>query len=529
MMLSLLALNACKEDISPVPENFEYNRVFSAIGLEAEIENQTQVSLKWVAEEGVETYDLEIHFDSLEFANLVHTASVTADQLPYVFDCPAGDAVFSARIKANQTGLESSKWSPLAFKTKPENLFEGYEVKMDALNAVTISWKSGKEGAIKEVTSIAFVKDGNVVSTHDVSAQEMALGQKSVTGIANSSYQIKLMYNESVRGFQNYTMEGSVLLADGGDLAAAISSAAAGDVIVLSAAGKFGFIGDMTLDKSIKIKGLDGQALPVVYVTEGDRMFYIGAGLTASDSIVFENLHMSGATNLVPGKSDMIRGVFDQETGWPCDIALLKFQSCELIGFGRQILRFRGNDIGQKIKNFEIDDCIIRNLGLASRSYGVISSTASTANIEFVKITNSTIDSLRSHFIRYTDAPACQSILVENCSFNRTPYSDGRYFMDLNGVVFTGEGLQVNNCILGETSTNDTGAGDANGIRIDDEAFMSFNNSYATSDYLEGGYEIRNLLIDLGVASTGLWQDTENGDLSFRGEAVDAGDPRWKE
>ncbi|MBN2350297.1 MAG: DUF5123 domain-containing protein [Bacteroidales bacterium] len=515
----LLFAMACTEKIDPVVEDLEFDRIFTPLDISAEITNQTTVTLNWKLSAGADSYELEISDDNLLFANIIHTATVAANDLPYVYDLPAGDAQFSARVKAisSASGVEDSKWTTLAFRSLPENLFEGYSIKMTALGTVNIKWKPGKA-----VTGLLFVS-GSGETSEAISAAELAAGEKTVSGLDNADYEIRLMNASAVRGTQNFTVEGTVLLAAGADLAAAIGAAAAGDVIVLTSNETYGFAGDIMLTQSIKIRGLNADGKPVIYTTSGDHMFSIDAGLTTADSLVFEYLTISGYVNYDDAQG-RIRGVFDQQPDDGCNLGLIKFNSCEIQNFDRHLIRLRGTGAIQTIQNIVVNDCVLNDFAWGS-AYGVIHSNKVESTINNIKISNTTVYNTRRGLIYYQNGPSCESIVVENCTFNRLAYDDGssRYFMDYNGTVFTGSGIQINNCILGESQ-----AGYTQGIRTD--GTLSINNSYATSDFDDSaGYSILSLLIPYGGSSTALWKDPVNGDFSFLSPlGASAGDPRWE-
>lgn len=514
-LVALFAINACEDDITPVVDQLEFDRAFTPLNLEARISNQTTVSLSWDFNKGIESYTVEISDDSLQFANIIHTATVAPDEIPFVYDLPAGNSKYSARVKGISSVAAESKWANLAFKSLPENLFNRYDFVMTGLGEVTINWLPGKA-----VTSLVFSSENGDIS-YDVSAGEQAAGMKHITDLPNDSYTVNLLNGSKVRAFRDYVMEGDVFVESGGDLAAAITAANSGDVIILDAGGMFGFEGDMTIDKSIKIKGLDGE-LPVVYATSGDRMFYVGSSLTPADHIIFEQLYMSGYKNLDP--NSQIRGVFDMESE-ACNIGSVEFIGCQIYNMGRQIMRLRGGS-DQTIGEFIVDDCIIHDLGRSSGSYGVFCATETNTNAKIVRITNSTIDSLKCHFIRYDDPVDCEQIIVENCTFHKTPFSSGRYLMDVRNAVITG-GIEVRNCIFGNTSYGDEPS--ITGIRKTDDVVLTVVNSYATTDFVNSDYSIVDLLTPLDLSSTSLWTDPENVDFTFSGMAVEAGDPRWYE
>ncbi|MCU4164772.1 DUF5123 domain-containing protein [Carboxylicivirga caseinilyticus] len=513
---ALFALNACDDNIDPVIEELEYERIFTPLDLEARISNQTTVSLSWIDNKGVDSYVLEISDDSLEYSNIIHTAEILPEEIPYVYDLPAGDSQYSARVKGISSTNTDSKWATLAFKSLPENLFNNYDIVMTGLGELTISWTPGKA-----VTSLVFyTRAGVEVFSEDITAEEIAAGSKSLTDVANGDYTIQLMNGVKTRGFQDYVLEGTVLIDSGADLTAAITAASPGDVIMLQAGGQYGFIGDFTIDKSIKIKGLDGD-LPVLYLTSGDRMFYVGSSLTPSDSLVFEKLHMNGYVDYIDGGSQ-IRGVFDMESE-ACNIGAVKFLSCELRNMGRQVMRLRGGS-DQYVGEFVIDDCIINDLGRSSGSYGVFCATETNTNAGVVKITNSTLSNFVCHFIRYDDATLGKSIIVEDCTFNKVPFASGRYLMDVRNAVLS-EGIEVTNCIFGNTSYGDEPS--ISGIRAADGVTVSVSNSFATTDFVNSGYSIVEMCSSTGGTSTELWVNPDNEDFSFITEGIEAGDPRW--
>lgn len=513
-LVAVVAINACEDDISPVIEELQYDRVFTPLELEARISNQTTVSLDWKLNKGIDTYVLEISDDSLQFGNLIHTATVTPEEVPYVYELPAGNSQYSARVKGTSTETAESKWATLAFKSDPENIFSNYDIIMTGLGEITVNWVPGKA-----VNSLSFISaDGE--TSYDISAEEQAAGVKNISDLPNAAYQVQILNSGKVRGFQSYVMEGDVFLPSGEDLAAAITGASPGDVIILDQGGTYPFVGELVLDKSIKVKGLDGE-MPFVYITEGVKFFEIGSSLTPADTIVFQNLFMSGYVNQNP--SDQVRGIFDAEND-PCDLGGLKFLDCKMYNIGRQIVRLRGG-ADQTIGNYVVDGCIIHDMGRSSGSYGVLCATEGNTNVKVVEIRNSTIDSLMCHFIRYDEPTDCQRIVVENCTFNKTPFSSGRYIMDIRDAVIT-EGVEVKNCIFGNTSYGDDIS--ISGIRPADDVTVTITNSYATTDFVNSGSSIVEQLTPLGVSSTDLWTDPDNVDYSFSGMTVDAGDPRWK-
>ena len=257
-------------------------------------------------------------------------------------------------------------------------------------------------------------------------------------------------------------------------------------------------------------------------------MFLIDATLTASDSIVFQNVIMTGYinNNSVEG---MITGVYDQGTTNACNIGTLRFKNCELIHFSRQLIRLRGTAT-QTINNFIVDGCTLYDYGTNSTSYGIISSNTAAGTLNNIKFTNSTIYNFLSYLVLYTNNAASTSIVVSNCSMNQITWTSGstsRYIIDANATTLS-SGITISNCIFGSTAALHT-----NGVRT--TSTLTITNSYRTSDYDDAftpAYSIMASLTAYTGASTALWTDPLNGvftllDTNFAGKST-AGDPRYR-
>ncbi len=533
-LFAMLLTGACKEQIDPVVSELEFSRAFIPVGLVAEISDVTTVTLNWSAATNTDHYVLEIYEGTLLVPGfMVYTVdipSTTATQMAFSYVLPAGDTPFFARLKAvsSKSGVEDSKWTYTEFRTGPENLFTGYESEMTGLNSCTVRWKPGSVA-----TALLFVAGANETS-YPITSEELAAGVKMLTGVPTGVYEIMLMNTTFSRGSTNLIIEGNVMLDSGADLLAAISAASPGDVILLAQGGVFIFTGNATISKSIKIRAVYNENPPVLAAATGASttapMFLIDAALAPSDSIVFQNVIMTGFINNDPA-GGMITGVYDQGTSNACNIGTLKFEGCVLSHFSRQLIRLRGT-ASQVINNFIVDDCILFDYGTNSTSYGIISSNTAAATINNIRFSNSTIYNFLSYLVLYTNAPSCNSIVIDNCTLNQITFTTGstsRYIIDANNTVFTaGSGITISNSIFGVTAAAHT-----NGIRA--SATKTFTNSYGTSDFddtFSPDYSIKGNLIAYGGLSTGLWTDPVNGvftfmDAGFAGKAT-AGAPRWR-
>jgi hypothetical protein len=70
-------------------------------------------------------------------------------------------------------------------------------------------------------------------ATFTLSAEDLALGGRQVTGLPNGVYEVRLMNGNFVRGRTHVIIEGDVLVEPGGDLKAALDALPSGGVILL--------------------------------------------------------------------------------------------------------------------------------------------------------------------------------------------------------------------------------------------------------------------------------------------------------
>jgi hypothetical protein len=516
-------LVACKEEITPVVKELNFSRAFTPIGLSAQISNITTVTLNWSADKNTDHYVVEI-YQGTDFlpASLLFTANIGGDLTTYSYVLPAGDTQFSARLKSisSSADVSESKWISIGFKSAPENLFTGYLSELTGVGSCTVRWKPG-------ITATALMFDSGTQTSYPISAAEATAGVKNLSGVPVGKYQITLMNTTFVRGKTNIVIEGNVLLNTGDDLAAAISALPAGGTILLTNGVNFTFAGPVMLSRSIKIRGLYATNLPTIFTVLNAatyQMFNIDATLTASDSLVFQNLNISGYPNNSSANTKL-RGMFDQDVTLPCNIGLIKFDNCIAHNFDRHLVRLRGTAT-QLIGKIDIRGSVMYDYAYGS-NYGLINSSAASSTINNISITNSTIYNTRGAIISYSSGTACQGIIIKNCTFNQLAMdaASGRYIIDLNGTAGTGA-ITITNCLFGTTSLI------ANGIRPNTMT-LSITGSYYTSDFNDGTtYPVKGFLTAYSGSSTALWTNPTGGIFSFL-DAVfagipTAGDPRWK-
>jgi len=520
-LITLLLFTSCKEQIDPVVEELDFDRAFSPVGIEAVISNTTTVTLTWSSVKNTDHYLLEIYDGATATATLVHSAEVPATedtQVSYTYVLPAGDTQFYGRIKAVSSlqGVDESKWSLVAFRTDPENLFQGYDTYMSAMNACIVQWEPEATA-----TSLLFVSGGTQVPV-TLSAEDLALGGRQVTGLANGVYEVHLMNGNFVRGRTHVIIEGDVLVEPGGDLTAALDALPAGGVILLVNGVSYSLPEVDTVRTSTKVRGILPHDLPKIFLAAGggNHMFDIGTAMTLSDSLVFENVDISSAYDDGATKH---RGIIDQEND-AFSIGAITFRNCIIRNSGRSAIRLRGNAAGQVINNVEFLNCVMYDFAFDSH-YGLLNGAA-TGNFINIRFLNCTVFKLRGGIINYGNGAGCQSVVIDNCTFNETCMDTGssRYFIDF-GTNNTSTGtLDISDCIFGQTVDR------ANGVRPG-SMVMTIAGSYYASDFYDVAGPVKNLMTAYSGASTALWTDPAGGDFTFLDTNFEgiglAGAPRW--
>lgn len=117
----ILALSACQDDIPPVIETMEFERLLSPIGLTSKVLNKVDVQLNWKTWVDTEAYVVEYSLDSMVFGNVVKSITVMPDEIPVTVTLEGGKQ-YTARVKSvSLTGaIPDSKWTSVVFRTDAE-------------------------------------------------------------------------------------------------------------------------------------------------------------------------------------------------------------------------------------------------------------------------------------------------------------------------------------------------------------------------------------------------------------------------
>lgn len=275
LTLAVVFLNTgCNDEVLTEITDLETDRLFSPIGIEAKVTNQTQVVVSWTKNTLAESYTLEVfENDSLTFVGspVLTVDGITNLDIPYTIAAGlVGQTQYSIRIKAIGVDIDESKWNGVYVKTGSEQIMEEVVEADVTASQVTISWPAG------ETATHIVVSGGASPVNHTVTTAEIAAGSAVVTGLTeDTAYEIRLMKDDKIRGTRKFstlmdlTAAGTVVVATGEDLLAAISAAAPGTRIVINPtnAGDEFLVGgaNVDIDKALSIRGYLKSKMPVVH------------------------------------------------------------------------------------------------------------------------------------------------------------------------------------------------------------------------------------------------------------------------
>ncbi|MFV0472080.1 MAG: DUF5123 domain-containing protein [Paludibacteraceae bacterium] len=535
-LFGTLFTTSCNDDLNEVT-SLETDRIFAPVKFTSS-NTKTLVTFTWVPVNDAVSYTLQVSLDSLDYSNLVLDTTLTEHTYTQEF---GGATQYYARLMANSSDIEKkSKYNTLSFKTPSENLFSGfgtsnntgsiYSAYMTDFNTLTIKWSPGANVTHLILTS----QDESTRDSISLTSEEIASGIKTVSSLSNSKWKVQI-YNRTIpRGTTHGTIEGDILLNVGDDLQATLNSAIDGQTIVLAGGGVFN-VGSAAfkLDKSIKLRGLSTDNRPVVCLKEGSAtatstLLGFAEGSTIQ-SVKFENIDFTGYVDNNTS-STKIGYLFNNNT--LTNVTKLTFTNCNIHNFGNTPMRIQGNK-NQVIDSLSFNGCVIYDIGFSS-TYAIVNSNSSDF-INSIEIKNSTIYNFKGSLVLRTGQPL-KSVTISNCTINQgmQDASSARYLMDFSNATFNGDGINIKNCILGQTG-NVLGA---NGLRLGVEVKPNISGTYYTSDYTDDpippgatSSSIKSTMTSYSGVSTSLWVDPANGtfklaDLNFAG-AKKAGDPRW--
>ncbi|MDZ7607179.1 MAG: DUF4957 domain-containing protein [Cyclobacteriaceae bacterium] len=498
-----LAFVACDDNIDPLVEELEFERVFSPTGLSARIRNLTTIELTWIIRDDADHYIVEFSEDSLLFSSIVRTVEVLPDELPLqeIFD---GETRYSARVKGvSATGVADSKWSVVTIKTDAENIYLPIQDgDIDATTA-TLRWAPNSD-----VTNF-IINPGN--TSRVITADEKTAGVAILDGLTgDTDYTVTLMKGTKQRGAISFTtlidVGNATRVYPEDDLSVVIAAAADGDVLVLYPGNYTVFSGLIVINKSLTIRGLYPYDKPKVHV-----QFNIENAVEAVELI---DLDMNGDGTL----SDVARFNTAAVT-----YGKLKITGCNIHDFARS---FVAASVASTIDSVSINNCVLTNILTSGGDF----LDFRTTYLKSLSVTNSTFNNCAPgrDFVRmdaaagYSGTGLNSNVLIDHCTLYGVSNTSDRILY----VRFLTNTLTVKNTLIAATDGYYSNQANTS------QPTCSNNNYFNAIGFYTDAY-VTGAKIDISGNHTTLdpgFTDVATGNFKVTNQTLidnSVGDPRW--
>lgn len=524
--LSLVGMTACSDPDEPIT-SVEFNRLFSPTQLEAKIQNTTGVKLTWFAISASEKALIEIYADDpdMQYAGTpltfeaVPNEAIIPSRAEWSWVLPAGtlegETTYSVRVKAVGKNMES-KWAGTTFETGTEQIF--YEVPTADISktSVTLRWPAGTN-----VTKIEVQKSGEVIQTHQLTADEIANGAATINDLkVESTYTFYIYNGDKQRGkIQVQTLPNYTPVASAAELLSAIEAAEPGEVLMLTENAVYDFTDAAALGKDEAVKSLKIEKDLVLNTNNGATIKGIYFQIFGGASLEFANITLDGEG-----------GSGDQAFNYKEDgnYGRLYIHDAEIKNYAKGFFYI---NVAAVINDITIDKCLIHNIECSG---GDLFDSRSGGYNTF-NLTNSTIynSAASRDFIRMDDASskvtASPVITVDHCTLYDVGNGGANY--RLLYVRFAGNVINWTNNVVANTN-NKRGFSNQTSTSV-----PTFNNNFYFNTLnllsLAAGNEEKVQFFDEeGTDVTANpFKDAANADFTIIDEKIkdkEAGDPRWR-
>ena len=523
MLLGGASFTACTEtndwDVDPA-----YDRLFHSSKVSVSPgEDQAEVTFKKMPD--AEFYVIEISTDTLfdEVETTEHSiyfgdkedARITTS--PYTMTGLEGSTKYYFRIKSCATNGKGSKWKYLddtesnySFTTKSEQIILDV---VPGSKTVKVSFKAGKQ-----ITEAQIVKDDEVLVSQPVTADEVAAGELTISGLnAKTSYTVQLLNGENVRGKMKFTTTEPfpdgyevINVAAGDDVKDLLANATSDKVVVVFPQGmEYTALNEEAQTSTIKVPeniksvyfwGAAGESKATV------KFKGVSFESSSMDVVRFYNLNLQYGAN-----SD---GYVLNQSG-TFTLNSLEMEKCDVKDI-RGIFRFQ-SIVNSTVNAIKINDCVLTNIG----TYGIVNTKdQKSLTLGTVSITNSTLNTINS--VLTNTSQANFSITLDHCTIWNCVPATKPYF-DLQKQ--TGVTVACTNSLIGAYYDFKDAAQTVKGSSLKD---IDASGTVYTSDFTwNSGYEIGS---QISETSAQLWANPAKTGADFtvqNSSYKNLGDPRW--
>lgn len=523
MLLGGASFTACTEtndwDVDPA-----YDRLFHSSKVSVSPgEDQAEVTFKKMPD--AEFYVIEISTDTLfdEVETTEHSiyfgdkedARITTS--PYTMTGLEGSTKYYFRIKSCATNGKGSTWKYLddtesnySFTTKSEQIILDV---VPGSKTVKVSFTAGKQ-----ITEAQIVKDDEVLVSQPVTADEVAAGELTISGLnAKTSYTVQLLNGENVRGKMKFTTTEPfpdgyevINVAAGDDVKDLLANATSDKVVVVFPQGmEYTALNEEAQTSTIKVPeniksvyfwGAAGESKATV------KFKGVSFESSSMDVVRFYNLNLQYGAN-----SD---GYVLNQSG-TFTLNSLEMEKCDVKDI-RGIFRFQ-SIVNSTVNAIKINDCVLTNIG----TYGIVNTKdQKSLTLGTVSITNSTLNTINS--VLTNTSQANFSITLDHCTIWNCVPATKPYF-DLQKQ--TGVTVTCTNSLIGAYYDFKDAAQTVKGSSLKD---IDATGTVYTSDFnWNSGYEIGS---QISETSAQLWANPAKTGADFtvqNSSYKNLGDPRW--
>jgi hypothetical protein len=496
------AFAACDDQIDPVVQELNTSRVFSPVGLEVRVRNQTTVELNWSARKEVDYYVVEFSEDE-QFSSIYRSVQVTAADLP-LQEVLQGETLYSIRVKGVKNGVADSKWTTTSVTTGAEQIFlTSVDGDIQATEA-TLRWPEGSE-----VTHLVINPGG---TERPISDEEKVSGIAVISGLTGETVYTVLLKNDAkTRGTKSFTtlidVGDALRVYPEDDLSVVIANAAAGDVLVLYPGDYTAFSGTIVIDKNISIRGLYPYDKPKVHVS-----FELTDGV---QDVRVQDLEMVGDGSILNAFNFTTSGT---------EYGALVVENCLIHDYTRAL--FGGTGMASTIQTLSINNSFVYDIVSDGGDF-IDFRVGYVANLN---ITNSTFSNCAParDFVRLDNSAGTfpgrvSTVKIENCTLYGVANVNNRRILY---VRFADNSLTVRNTIIVATEGTYTNQASTS------QPVCSKNNYFNAPGFHTAGY-VANVKIDESGNFTTLdpgFVNPAGRDFTVTNQTIldgGIGDPRW--
>lgn len=519
------AASSCKQD-----DNLgEPDRLFRPVGLSVSASpgiGFCDLTVRWNAMPGVQSYTIEASRDSLQFAEEnIFERFVTRDVQHVIPAMRRGERI-SLRIRSNSDDLEhDSRFLEQTFTVPLEQIFLAVQSGDVRATSITVRYPVGAQAThLKLVNTLTAESDSIPLSQTDIDTGVYRI--RPVDG--STDYRVEIYYNEYIRGQRAvktaYVPSGPnvVFLPDTANLAAELQKTDNIDkILILPEDYECKLTSTITIAGGMTIYGNPDGERAVIEGATGS-IFSLGGITSGAVEFVY--------CNFINNRSDADY-MFNMGGVPDFNVSKLSFTNCRMAGFRRNFFRVQGSPNGI-VDTLLIDNCEVERMG-QNGDYAFMHIAVATVALKNIIVKNSTFNIIGCHFIFFSGAGrtvGCKSVHIENCTFyEMITSSQARWFINLGDSNTNPENssVTIRHSILGSTQGDRTN----NGIHRNNVT-LTIVGVYQTNDWnVAAETAVDDADVYNGTAKE-LFVDPEKGDFSIKDEAFagkeTAGDPRWR-